>query len=299
MERFLSALTILDDLYDGLYLVDGERRIKFWNKAAETITGFDRTEIVGQLCHDNRLMHVDAAGRHLCQNDCPLAATLIDGQRREAEVFLRHKAGHRLPVLIRVAPVMDKDGRVVAAVEIFSDNSSLIEARQRLEELQRLALLDELTELPNRRHIENQINIRLAEFQRIGWNFGVLFIDIDHFKAVNDTHGHDVGDQVLRMVGQTLAHNSRPYDLAGRWGGEEFLAVIHNVDRDLLGTIADRYRVLVKESSLLGPGGLLSVTVSVGGTLARTRDDLEQLVKRADEQLYLCKHTGRDRISID
>jgi diguanylate cyclase (GGDEF)-like protein len=194
---------------------------------------------------------------------------------------------------------MDRDGRIVAAVEIFSENWPRIEARHRHDELQRLALLDGLTELPNRRHLEDQINIRLSELGRIGWNFGVLFIDIDRFKSVNDTHGHDVGDQVLRMVGQTLAHSSRPYDLVGRWGGEEFLAIIRNVDRDLLVMIAERCRVLVRESSLPAPEGGLNVTISVGGTLARSGDDLEGLVKRADEQLYLSKQTGRDRVSID
>jgi PAS domain-containing protein len=87
MEEYISGLTILDELYDGLYLVDTERRIKFWNKSAEIITGYLRTEILGEFCQDNRLNHVDDSGRKLCEDGCPLADTLADGQRREAELF--------------------------------------------------------------------------------------------------------------------------------------------------------------------------------------------------------------------
>jgi len=112
---------LLDSLYDGVYFVDQDRRITYWNHGAETLTGYTASDAVGRQCFDNFLEHVDEGGCALCVNDCPLAATIGDGQRREAEVYLRHKAGHRIPVSVRVAPLRDTEGLVVGAVEIFTD----------------------------------------------------------------------------------------------------------------------------------------------------------------------------------
>jgi PAS domain S-box-containing protein len=116
--------TLLDNLYDGVYFVDRERRITFWNKAAERITGFTKAEVVGKRCADNLLRHVDNRGNSLCEGACPLSYTLNDSQPRSASVFLHHKDGHRLPVAIRVAPITDHQQKIVGAVEIFRDNSA-------------------------------------------------------------------------------------------------------------------------------------------------------------------------------
>jgi len=296
-ELFLGT-EIMDELYDGLYTVDLERRITFWNRAAEKITGYPRAEVIGRSCRDNLLVHVDETGGLLCQHSCPLAATMADGQGREAEVYLHHKMGHRLPVLIRATPLRDKTGRVIGGVEIFGDNSPRLLARQRIRDLERLALVDELTSLPNRRHLQDQILVRLSEQERLGWTFGLLFLDIDRFKLVNDTLGHDMGDQVLTMVGRTFEVTSRPYDLVGRWGGEEFLVVIRNVDDATLARVAERYRVMVQESSLDGPSGPVRVTISVGGTLSRHEDRLKDIINRADECLSVSKKAGRNRVTL-
>ncbi len=112
--------SVLDNLFDGVYFVDSERKITYWNKAAERITGFFEAEVVNLSCYDKILNHVDETGKQLCLNGCPLAEVLKDGNLREADVFLRHKAGHRVPVSIRITPIYDGD-RIVGAVEIFSD----------------------------------------------------------------------------------------------------------------------------------------------------------------------------------
>src|SRR5512138_459514 len=94
---------LLDNLYDGVYFVDRDRRITFWNKGAERLTGFSKQEADGRSCHDNFLTHIDENGRHLCLSGCPLAETIQDGRQRECDLFLHHKDGHRLPVSIRVS----------------------------------------------------------------------------------------------------------------------------------------------------------------------------------------------------
>src|SRR5512146_1588532 len=94
---------IIDNLYDGIYFVDRDRVITYWNKGAERITGYSSTQTIGRSCRDNLLNHVTASGIQLCQNHCPLAAVMEDGKEREVEVFLHHANGHRLPVAIRAA----------------------------------------------------------------------------------------------------------------------------------------------------------------------------------------------------
>jgi diguanylate cyclase (GGDEF)-like protein/PAS domain S-box-containing protein len=288
---------LLDYLADGVYFTDKERRIIFWNKGAERLSGFSRDEVIGTRCLDNILIHVDAAGNNLCQTMCPLAETLLDGMPREAEVFLHHKSGHRIPIRVRVVAKRDESGAIVGAVEVFSDNALHMQMSERVAQLERLALLDSLTGLGNRRYLESIIHSRLEELRRNDWHFGILFADIDDFKAINDKHGHDIGDQVIKMVGRTLDGTSRYFDVIGRWGGEEFIAVIANAEEQKLHEIGGRMRAMVEHSMLNAPGYLF-VTVSIGGTQATREDTIESLLRRADEKLYQAKKSGKNRICI-
>lgn len=115
---------VLNNLYEGVYFLEAGRTIAFWNRGAERITGYPAPEVMGRACADNILCHVDREGTNLCRDKCPAAHTLGDGRPREANVFLLHKDGHRVPVRIRVAPILDAANRIIGVVEVFSDNSS-------------------------------------------------------------------------------------------------------------------------------------------------------------------------------
>jgi diguanylate cyclase (GGDEF)-like protein/PAS domain S-box-containing protein len=290
---------VIENLNDGVYFVDRDRRITFWSKGAERITGYAAAEVVGKACSDKILVHVDALGRQLCQGSCPLIAAMADGRHHESEIYLHHKRGHRLPVWVRTSPLLDGNGRFDGAVEIFSDISSRATLQIQLEELKKLALVDALTGLPNRRHLETQLYSRLEELRRSGIEFGLLFIDIDHFKQINDRHGHDVGDQVLKVVANTLALSVRPFDMVGRWGGEEFLGVFPHTDLETLCAIAERLRVLVSSSRADTESGTVTATISAGGTVAAPADSAESLLKRADSLLYASKENGRNRVTLE
>lgn len=290
---------ILENLFDGVYFVDRRRRITYWNKGAERISGFKPGEVLGRSCADNLLMHVDNAGTVLCSSGCPLRATMQDGEVREVEVFLHHAEGHRVPVVVRATPLRDEQGEIVGAVETFSDNSNMIEALKRVDQLNQEAHQDPLTGIGNRRYIEMKIKTSLAEFNQNYQPFGLLMLDIDRFKRVNDEYGHDVGDQVLKMIASTIEKNIRTTDNIGRWGGEEFLVLVHNLDLNHLHWISDKLRALVASSYLPVSGKLVQVTVSVGATLVKPADSLATLVKRADRLLYKSKAEGRDRVTGD
>lgn len=108
-----SFKRIIDSLHDGLYFVDLDRKILYWNKAAEKISGYSAEEVVGKSCYDNILTHVDTEGVSLCMGLCPLAASISDRQPREAEVYMHHKCGHRIPVSVRVSALTDASDNVI------------------------------------------------------------------------------------------------------------------------------------------------------------------------------------------
>ncbi len=289
---------LIENLHDGIYFVDLERKIFRWNKSAETITGYPKSRVLGSCCADNLLMHVDSDGNKLCVDMCPLAQTMKDGQTREAEAYLHHRDGHRVPVWIRTTPLRDGQGQIMGAAELFSDLSQKEATALRLKELEQLTLLDSLTQLANRRYLESEIKSRLSESIRCGLRFGVLFFDVDHFKQFNDTFGHEAGDLALQAISRTLTSTARSYDLYGRWGGEEFVGVIRNVDRQGLLAIGERCRKMVEHTQVDLGSNRQQVTISIGASVAEPGDDIHALIKRADQLMYQSKAGGRNRITI-
>jgi len=290
---------LLDSLYDGVYFVDRERRITYWNKAAERLTGYRSDEVCGRRCQDNILVHTGRDGVGLCLNGCPITAALADGKTHENDAFLLHKDGYRRPVLVRAIPIRNPAGEITGAVELFSDNSAQTVSAHRIAELEAIAYLDPLTGLANRRFTEITLAAKLNEFDRYQAGFGLLMIDLDHFKQVNDLHGHDAGDQVLRVTSKTIAASLRSFDFPGRWGGEEFVAMIARATAPVLAQVAERCRALVEASRTSLSSKVLRPTISIGGTLVRSGDSPATIVRRADQLMYRSKHAGRNRVSLD
>ena len=290
---------IIDNLYDGVYFVDRDRVITYWNKGAERITGYPAAQAIGRACRDNMLNHITANGVQLCLNNCPLAAVMEDGNPREAEVYLHHADGYRIPVMVRASALRDENGDIIGAVESFSNNTKVIEARRRLNEMSQIARTDTLTRIGNRQHIEGRLRAVIAEFENSQTNAGLLFMDIDHFKQVNDTYGHDIGDKILCMVTNTFHHSLRSTDTIGRWGGEEFIAILYDIfDDTTLIVIADKVRTLVEASRLDLDNRSLSVTISIGATRLHSNDTPESFIRRADGLMYRSKRAGRNRVTI-
>lgn len=289
---------ILDNLYDGVYFVDPDRRITYWNSGAERITGYRPDEAVGRRCQDGFLVHVDDRGNSLCLNGCPLSSTMANGRPLETEIYLQHKDGYRVPIHVRATPIRDGTGCVVGAVEVFSDNSRVAAISDLNKELRQLSLLDPLTEVGNRRFLEQQLMARLDEQDRYGWRVGVLFVDVDHFKEINDRNDHIVGDRVIRMVARTLVNGIRSFDIVGRWGGDEFVVLIVNVDEGQLHTVSEKLRRLIESSGFTEGGETIRVTVSIGGVLAAAGENPEAVVRRADRLMLASKSAGRNRATI-
>lgn len=293
-----SRWPLVENLANGVYFVDRERRIRYWNKGAEDLSGYPATEVVGRHCYDDILAHVDDAGTLLCHSACPLEQAMAEAAPQEATVWLRHARGHRVPVRVRTAPVRDERGEIIGAVEIFDDATLAVDAREHAEAASRAALIDPITGLPNRRQLDLALESRMAGLARYGWGFGLLAVDVDGMASVNSGNGHDVGDAVLRMVGSTVAGGVRVDDFAGRWGGEEFVVIASCVDMTGLIRLAERIRALVAASATRTLDGPVSVTVCIGGTLARASDSRVDLLARTEGALYEAKRSGPDRVAL-
>ncbi len=186
----------------------------------------------------------------------------------------------------------------VQLVTAFAHHVALaLENARRYEETQAQALTDPLTGLYNRRGLMELGKIEMTRSQRQGKPFSAIMLDIDHFKRVNDTYGHLVGDQVLQTLAQRCRKGIRELDLIGRYGGEEFLVLLPETDWRTAFAIANRLRLLMAEAAIPTRAGPLRVTISLGVSQSLAEDGgLEKLIERADQALYQAKAEGRNRV---
>ena len=297
MDKEQLYLSIINNMHDGAYFVDTERTIQFWNKAAEEITGYAAEEIVGKQCQNSKLNHIDGEGRPLCMVGCPLFSTIIDGEQRRANVYVRHKDGYRVPITVNIFPI-HCGTEIIGAAEVFARNSPKVYEDNLIENLAGIAMHDALTNLPNRRYLESFLSFKFDEYTRFDRPFALLFADIDNFSKFNNTYGHDAGDAVLCNISTSLRNTMRNTDLVGRWGGEEFIG-IYTISKDSEAAIvAEKFRHLVNNTEVMNNGEPLCVSVSVGITIVQKGDTVQSIVERADHLMYESKQNGKNRVTF-
>ena len=162
--------------------------------------------------------------------------------------------------------------------------------------LEQAALTDGLTGIQNRRYFDDALKEYLAEFKRIDKPIGLMILDLDHFKQINDTHGHNIGDEVLKSVARCLKELTRYHDVVARLGGEEFAVIVPNIDGELLQKLAERIRRAISALPITSGNVRLAITTSVGLAIWDRRETAEKLVERADKMLYEAKRLGRNRV---
>ena len=280
---------LLAALGEGVYGIDPQGLCTFVNPAALAMLGFTAEEMLGQDQH--RLTHHHRPdGQPYPHAECPLHATLLDSQPRRLEEWLWRKDGSGFPVEMTVNP-MPEGGAVV----VFRD----IGERQRLEaELRQLASTDTLTGLPNRRQFLATLGTEVARIQRFADSpAALLMLDLDHFKQVNDHHGHAAGDAVLCQFADQLRAQLRKTDLAGRLGGEEFAILLVGADGVAAQEFAERLREQIARMSTPYRDQAVTVTVSIGVSSLRPTDlSADDVLARADQALYRAKANGRNRV---
>ncbi|MGC9457643.1 MAG: diguanylate cyclase domain-containing protein [Halothiobacillaceae bacterium] len=295
LERSTSELSIAASVFENtreaIITTDTDFAIERINPAFTRILGFNHDDVKGRALFE--LMSEDT--RHAGQEGRgqKIRRLLLDHGHWQGEVGYRTVDGRTLPTLQTISTVQDADGRVFRLIHIFNDISEQKAAERRI---RRLAHHDTLTGLRNRNAILEQLEKRVAQARRKDRGMAVLFLDLDHFKPVNDELGHHVGDHLLQHVAQRLEHVVRDNDLVGRLGGDEFLVLLEDIHEPehldalaakIVDTIAAAYRI---------NGHDIQIGASVG--VARYPEDggdSDTLVRHADAAMYAAKEAGRNR----
>lgn len=170
-----------------------------------------------------------------------------------------------------------------------------IKLEENYEIIKKLSVTDKLTGIYNRHKFFENLENELARANRRGTDIGFIMFDIDHFKSVNDTYGHDVGDHVLREISKIVSDKVRPYDTFARWGGEEFIIILPEIEIKAIIEKAENLRVLVENHNFIDGR---QITSSFGVTIMEPGESYEVALKRVDEALYCSKHEGRNRVTI-
>jgi len=290
--------TVLETLPLGVYIVDRERRIRFWNEGAEMITGFLRQDVVGRFCRDDILVHCDEHNVNLCVAGCPLTKVLRDGQPSEADMYLQHRGGYRVPVRVRAVPLRDRNGSILGVAETFEERSKFPRPDRRRRKLEAAGCLDPSTGLASPRFVESQILQHLILLERHAIPFGILQVEVERLQHFQELRGREAVDEILRVVGQTLVNSLRHTDVVGLWGSDRFVIVVTFCQAAALTKVGQRLHWIVPRAAIPWWGDQLSVSISAGITAARAVDTVETILQRSERALEKSRNQGGNAVLL-
>ena len=287
---------VLDSVKSGVYLVDRTGKITLWNTGAERITGYLRQDVVGRAALDDFLGHLDGQNNAIAKEALPVSNVLRDGKPSDAQVSLRHKAGHRVLVRMHAAAIRDAHGTVIGAVENFEEVVSTVGFAERQNKLAEYGCLDEDSGVLNHGMVQTHLREALATFAGHRVPFSILCIAIDRLDLVKVRYGSGAVIALIRSAGQTLENSLRPTDFLGRWKENEFLAVLTECSADEVVRVGDRLKKMVNQCKVEWWGDTLQMTVSMGATSSRNGDKAEDMLQRAENGLEQSIKQGGNRV---
>ncbi len=286
---------LLESAGEGIYGVDTTGRCTFANRAATKMLGFAREELLGTEVRP--LLHVDrVSGEPVPAGDWAVLQVMQTGEgvRVEDELMLRND-GTTFAAEYSSYPVVEND-ILIGAVVVFRD---ITEAREMEKRLSYQATHDALTGLVNRREFERRVTTALQEAHVDDTLHGLIFLDLDQFKIVNDTCGHSAGDEMLRQISSVLHSNLRSSDTLARLGGDEFGVLLEHCPLDRATQIAESLRQAVEEYRFMWEGQSFAVGVSIGVVpISSESQNLAGVMSAADTACYSAKENGRNRVSV-
>jgi diguanylate cyclase (GGDEF)-like protein/PAS domain S-box-containing protein len=286
----LSA-SVFTHAREGIIITDAQGTIVEVNAAFSRIAGYSREEALGQ---NPRMLQ---SGRHSPEFYEDLWQTLTETGHWDGEIWNRRKNGGVYAEMITISAVRNNAGQTQNYVALFTDITPMKEYQQQLEHI---AHYDVLTGLPNRVLLADRLQQAMVQSQRRSQSLAVAFIDLDGFKAVNDNYGHDIGDQLLITIAQRMKAALRSADTLSRIGGDEFVALLVDLDQPPVGYEPVIARLLQAAANPVPVGdAVLYVSASIGVTLYPQDDaNADQLMRHADQAMYQAKQTGKNRYHL-
>lgn len=288
--RLTLAMEVFSKGREGIMITNGDNRIISVNRAFERITGYREDEVLGE---NPRIL---ASGRHDKAFYQTLWHTIMQHGFWEGEIWNRRKSGEVYPQWLHASRVGEPADDTLHFIAVFSD---ITQRKANEEKIERLAFYDTVTDLPNRYLLHDRVKQAISMAQRKQASFALVFLDLDHFKDINDTHGHEVGDSILREAAARIRDDIRAGDTLCRLGGDEFVLLLTDIEADGLNTRLQRLTTLLHQpfSPPTSPGQhVIQLTASLG--VAMFPDDgadYQTLLKHADIAMYQAKRDGRNR----
>ena len=276
----------------AILITDMEGNILYVNASFERITGYSREETLGE---NPRILK---SGRQSHETYADLWGTITKGLEWRGEMINRCKDGSEIWMRISISPVAEDSGKITSYVSVQEDITEIKNNEARLEFL---ATTDELTRIYNRRRFMECAKEEHKRSQRYNHSMGLVMFDIDHFKAINDTYGHDGGDEVLRKMASLVKEHLRETDVIGRLGGEEFAIILPETDAAGVIQLVERLRQTLAETLYNINGKEIHVTASFGVTIYTKNSHVsavDNLLKEADQAMYHAKEMGRNKIAL-
>jgi diguanylate cyclase (GGDEF)-like protein/PAS domain S-box-containing protein len=280
--------SLLENVDACIYTKDRDRRYTYANAKMAMVVGREPQELIGRT--DEELVPPEVAANWRVLDDRVFAT----GAKQSGEQISTSSHGEIRHFWVVQIPQRDSRGEIVSLLGIATDFTQFYRLK---EELARQATTDELTGVRNRRSLLETARQEFSRATRYSQPLSVLMLDIDHFKAINDSYGHDVGDKVLRAVADACRRELRDSDILGRLGGEEFGVVLPSTTRDGAVAVAERLRSHIDAMRLGGDWGSdIAPKVSVGVACMQGTTRIEAVLKLADQALYAAKAAGRNRV---
>lgn len=298
--HIFSYLNAIETLYDGFYVLDSDMRYVVWSADAEGLTGRPPSDMLGQPYSSGLIPIQDCDGRALDDQFCVVRKAIEGGVTTCDNVQLQHVDGTWKTVELQSIPLFDDNGQLRGVAQIFNGTNDGKSGSQ-YRDLKAAASRDPLTGIANRRELEEQVAAMFHGVEKSiqqgaqPQHFSVIFADIDHFKSLNDTHGHSFGDRVLIDFANALYEETFSGEFVSRYGGEEFVILVPDADIDATAKLAERLRQVVSRLRF-DENPKVQITCSFGVAEVRSSDGPESLLKRADAALFEAKRLGRDRV---
>jgi len=290
--------TVLDGLETGVYIVDRNRRIRFWNHGAEQITGYLRQDVVGRFLRDHLLITGDDAKNLDSEPDDPINLVFRDGKPSILDVSILHKDGYRVPIVLRTSPIRSSHGGVIGATESFEKNRTASESTRRQSGLADFGCLDAVTGVAARSFMETQLRENLITFAEHNTPFGILLVKVDHMDEFRASRGPGIVPTILRVIAQSIENCVRPTDRVGCWGENQFIAILLECRESEVSLVGERVRRMIGRAEIEWWGDKFSVTSPVGGAGCRNGDDPDLLLARAAASLQESIGKGGNCVTV-
>jgi len=292
---------LIENMHDAVIFVDSSLRITLWSHGAQRLTGIAADAVVGRRWLPGLIKMLNDREMVIPDSDCPVAFAVANGVQLVRRHTINGRGGKKVQVNAHIMPVVSAAGVTKGAAVLLHDVSSETTLQEQIQNLNAKASQDALTKVANRAELDRG----LANFidQHLEKNFpcALILCDIDHFKKINDTYGHGVGDDVLRKVGKSIRAGCRPYDTACRFGGDEFGVILAQADIACGKQISERIIDGINELKIRAGSDKIEVSCSGGlaaATIMPSDFDPTDLLKAADEALYRAKSEGRYRLVV-